>query len=324
MQQPHTKPASPLKVIVAFATVYIVWGSTYFFIQQALHGFPPLILGAFRFLIAGLLLLGWCAIRGEKIFIASNLRHAAVGGLLVLFIGNGAVIWVEQTIPSAMTAIMVSSSPLWFVILDKPQWSVNFSNRSTIIGIFLGFAGVILLFGERLSHAFSSEGAHAEVAGLVLLMIGVIAWDAGSLYIKYRASGEAATVSTAWQMLFAGIAFIPGVLARNEWKDFQWQQVPASAWWSAWYLVIVGSVIAFSAYIWLLQVRPAAQVSTYAYVNPVVAVALGVLLAGENVTVLQLTGLAIILFSVLLINIAAYRKKTRRRKGLAMTAENSS
>jgi drug/metabolite transporter (DMT)-like permease len=304
------KPAaSPVMVILAFATVYIVWGSTYYFIQQALKGFPPFILGAVRFIIAGLIMLVWCIVKGEKVWDIKLIPHAAIGGFLMLFIGNGIVIWVEQTLPSAMAAIMVSSSPLWFVILDSPKWKVNFKNTNTIIGLILGFIGVILLFGERIMSSFSSIKGHQEIIGLTMLNFGVIAWAGGSLYVKYKTSGSPALVNTTWQILAAGIAFIPGVFILDEMKDFQFEKVSGMAWISLWYLVFMGSIAAFSAYVWLLQVRPATQVSTYAYVNPVVAVLLGVLLAGENITIIPVIGLAIILISVLLINFSAYRRK---------------
>jgi drug/metabolite transporter (DMT)-like permease len=144
------KSASPLLVIIAFATVYLVWGSTYFFIKMAVDGFPPFLLGAIRFFMAGALLLTWCAIKGERIFVKRNMIHAAVSGLLLLVIGNGIVIWVEQTLPSAMVAIMVTAPPIWFVLLDKPNWGTNFKSKSTIIGLVIGFGGVILLFSEQI------------------------------------------------------------------------------------------------------------------------------------------------------------------------------
>jgi drug/metabolite transporter (DMT)-like permease len=314
MQQQHSRSPGTLMVVLAFATVYLVWGSTYFFIKEALQGFPPFLLGAIRFIIAGLLLLGWSILKGEKVFDTKLMRHAAVGGILMLFIGNGMVIWVEQKLPSAMAAIMVSSAPLWFVLLDKPKWQTNFKSVNTIIGLVLGFAGVILLFGERIINSFTSITGHDEIVGLALLNIGVIAWAGGSLYTKYYASGGSAIVNTAWQILFAGLSFIPGVFLLGELKDFHWQHVPQSAWLSLIYLVIMGSIAGFTAYVWLLQVRPATQVSTYAYVNPVVAVLLGTLFAHEKITLLPLTGLTIILISVLLINISAYRKKNNSDK----------
>ena len=302
--------ASLVMVVIAFVTVYIVWGSTYFFIQQALSGFPPFLLGAVRFIIAGLLMLAYCIMKGEKVFDSKLIPHAAVGGFFMLFIGNGIVIWVEQTLPSAVTAIMVSSSPLWFVVLDKPKWSSKFSNAAIIAGIALGFVGVILLFGERIMHSFSPLGGKTEIIGLALLSVGVIGWAGGSLYVKYKIKTNNALVSTTWQILAGGLAFVPGIFLLDEYRQFDWHAVPVKAWLSLIYLVLMGSIAAFSAYVWLLQVRSATQVSTYAYVNPVVAVLLGVFVGGENISLVPVIGLAIILGSVLLINMGGKKVKS--------------
>ena len=296
-------------VILAFATVYIVWGSTYFFIQKAVHGFPPFILGAIRFIIAGGLMLGWAAMQGEKLFDKTTLKQAAISGVLMLFLGNGAVIWVEQYMPSAMVAILISSSPIWFVVLDKPKWRENFTSRSILTGLVIGFAGVVLLFGEKINAALADTSTQLELGGMGLIVIGTIAWAGGSLYSKYHPSGGSATVSTAWQMLFAGMAFMPGAFLRNEFNLVDWNNIPTDAWLSLLYLVFFGSIAGFSAYVWLLQVRPATQVSTYAYVNPVVAVLLGVFFANETITWLQVSGLVIILASVLIINMAKQKKE---------------
>ena len=294
---------------MAFATVYLVWGSTYFFIQKAVQDFPPLLMGALRFFASGLLLLGWSFARRERVFNKKEIGHAIVGGFLMLFIGNGAVIWVEQYMPSAMVAILVSSSPLWFVLLDKPKWKENLTSRSTIIGLVIGFAGVVLLFGEKLAGAFSGNGNSLHIGGMLLLIIGSMAWAGGSLYAKYNSNGGSATVNTSWQMLAAGIAFLPGSFIRGEVQGFNWASVSTEAWLSMGYLILFGSIIGYSAYVWLLRVCTATQVSTYAYVNPVVAVLLGVLFANENITWIQITGLAIILVSVLIINMAKARKE---------------
>ncbi len=303
------KPPSTLMVMVAFATVYTVWGSTYFFIQMAMHGFPPLLLGALRFLMSGLLMLGWGLIRGEDLFVLKNIKHAAISGILLLFVGTGAVIWVEQYLASGVVAIMVSSSPIWFVVLDKPNWQKNFSSRATIAGLLIGFAGVILLFSEKLVTAFSTVGSRNEVSGMVILVIGSMCWAGGSLYSKYKANDGSAAVNSAWQMLAAGVAFIPGSLLLGEPQHLQWQYIPTDAWLSLFYLVFFGSIAGFSAYVWLLKVRPATQVSTHAYVNPVVAVILGVLFAGEVISLVQVIGLIIILASVLMINLVKYRRE---------------
>ncbi len=310
-KQPH---ASALLVIVAFATVYIVWGSTYFFIQKAVHYIPPFLMGAMRFLTAGILLLGWCSYRGEKIFEKRHIQSAVVSGLLLLFIGNGAVIWVEQFLPSGMVAIMVSSAPVWFVLLDRPKWSQNLRNISTITGLIIGFGGIVLLFSDQIGDSFQTGGDHKKLAGLGLLILGSVAWSAGSLYSKYHSVEGSAILNTAWQMLIAGLAFMPCSILSGELSDILWKSVPSEAWFSLIYLILMGSIAAFSAYIWLLQVRPATQVSTYAYVNPVIAVLLGILFAHETVSWNQTGGLVIILGSVLLINLARYRKKITNSK----------
>lgn len=297
-------------VILAFAIVYVVWGSTYFFIQKALAGFPPFILGAFRFLAAGLLLISWCTIKGEKIFDRNSIKHAAIGGVLMLGVGNGLVIWVEQFTPSGLVAILVSSAAMWFVILDKPKWKENLKSTSTVAGLVIGFIGVILLFAEQMMQTMNSTENGTQILGIILLLLAPIGWAAGSLYSKYNSDNKVSvSVSTSWQMLAAGLAFIPGILITSEFKHFDWHNVSADAWLSVGYLIIFGSILAFSAYVWLLTVRPATQVSTYAYVNPVVAVLLSILFTSERVTFIQIIGLFVILGSVLLINLAKYRKK---------------
>jgi len=303
------KTASPLLVYLAFAIVYVVWGSTYFFIQKALAGFPPFILGTFRFFVAGILLMSWCKFKGERIFDWKNIKYAVVSGILMLGIANGTVIWVEQFIPSGLVAIMVASAAIWFVILDKPKWKENLSSRSTIAGLIIGFIGVILLFSEQVIQAANIQQSNNQIIGMGLLVLGPVAWAGGSLYSKYHTAADSSvSVNTAWQMLAAAIAFIPGSILSSEYNHFHWNDVSPDAWFSIAYLIIFGSIAAFSAYVWLLKVRPATQVSTYAYVNPVVAILLSVCFTNERVSLVQIIGLFVILGSVLLINLVKYRK----------------
>jgi len=311
MEVQQNKTPSTLLVVLAFATVYVVWGSTYFFIQKALTGFPPFILGTFRFITAGLLMMAWCILKGEKVFKVTNIKPAIITGLLLLFVGNGVVIWVEQFLPSAMVAIMVSSSPLWFVLLDQPKWKENLHSKSTILGLIIGFAGVVLLFSERIMSSFSSLNSSRDLFAMGLVLLGSMAWAGGSLYSKYNSGQNTAIVNSTWQMIAAGIAFFPGSIISGEFDNFHIQQIPADAWFAVIYLIIFGSIVGFSAYVWLLKVQPATKVSTYAYVNPVVAVILGVFFAGESISNMQIAGLVIILGSVLLINLHQYRKTSK-------------
>jgi drug/metabolite transporter (DMT)-like permease len=252
----------------------------------------------------------WCLIKGENLFAVQGIKRAIISGILLLFFGNGIIIWVEQSMPSAMVAITVSSAPLWFVLLDKPKWTENFGSKSIIAGMLIGLTGVILLFSEQISKIFSMpESTPVKMSSMILLLLGAIAWAGGSLYTKYKPAKGSIIVISTWQMMAAGITFIPGIFIRNEFDGFQWQNVPSESWMSLIYLVIMGSIAGFSAYVWLLQVRTAMQVSTYAYVNPVVAVLLAVFFANEKITGIQIAGLIIILGSVLLINMARYRRE---------------
>ncbi|MGY4536120.1 drug/metabolite transporter (DMT)-like permease [Mucilaginibacter sp. UYNi724] len=317
------KAPSTLLIVLAFATVYIVWGSTYFFIQMAIHGMPAMIMGAMRYIIAGLLVLGWCALKGDKIWVKRDIINSAITGLILLGVGNGIVIWVEQALPSAMVAIMVSANPIWFVILDKRNWRENLTSTATVVGLIIGFAGVILLFGEQVANALGGPQDSAKVWGVALLVIGPIGWSAGSLYSKYNSSSSPARVNTGWQMLIAGIAFLPAAALHHEFTGFDITSVPLQAWLAVAYLIVFGSIAAFTAYVWLLQVRPATQVSTHSYVNPVIAVLLGVLFAQEHISWLQISGLVIILMSVLLINLAKYRKNANDKKEAGAKPENA-
>jgi drug/metabolite transporter (DMT)-like permease len=255
--------------------------------------------------------MGWCLFKGEKIGKWKQIKPALITGLLLLLVGNGGVILAEKWLPSSLVAVLISSSPFWFVVLDVPRWRENLTNRSVILGLIFGFIGVTLMFGEKIVAAISSTGYTNEILGLFILLIATISWAGGSIYSKHNSTGSS-TVNTAWQMSVAGVAFLLISFFSNEWGGFIWGTVTPASWFALFYLTLLGSVAAYSAYVWLLRVRPAAQVSTYAYVNPVIAVVLGVFFAGESMSLLQVTGLVIILGSVLLINLAKYR--TGRRK----------
>jgi drug/metabolite transporter (DMT)-like permease len=322
MTPAHNKSASTLMVVIAFATVYLVWGSTYFFIRMAIQGIPPLLMGAMRFFTAGVLMLSYCIIKGEKIFIRKSLITSAIVGILLLGGGNGAVIWVEQTLPSAMVAILVSAAPIWFVLLDKQNWGANFSSKSTVTGLIVGFVGVILLFGEQLDGMLAGGIGSTKMILMVLLILGSISWSWGSIYAKHHPSEGSAAVNVAWQMIIAGVLFLPASLMNNEFKNLNFSQIHVQSWLALLYLIVFGSIAAFSAYVWLLQVRPATQVSTYAYVNPVIAVVLGVVFAGEHISAIQITGLLVILVSVLLINLNKYRKTQTEEKSIPQRAKD--
>lgn len=308
MQSASSKHAPLVTVIIAFAIVYIVWGSTYFFIQASERDFPPFILGAVRFTAAGIMLLGWCAFKRYKLFIRTQLKTSFIVGNILLFIGNGSIIWAETTLPSSFVAVLVSAAPLWFVLFDTRNHKANFSNKHIIIGIITGFAGVIALFSEKIFSEHSAVGSTLPIIPLLVIIAGSISWCIGSLYSKYNASGNT-MVGAAWQMIFAGITFIIASFISGEFNHFHFHEVHLRAWLSVIYLITLGSLAGYSAYIWLLEVRPATQVSTNSYVNPVVAVLLGVFFGGEVINGLQIGALAVILLSVFIINFDKYKPK---------------
>jgi drug/metabolite transporter (DMT)-like permease len=193
-------------------------------------------------------------------------------------------------------------------LLDKPNWGTNFKSKSTIAGLVIGFIGVILLFRDQIEDVFSPSAGSSKLPGMILLLFGTLGWASGSLYSKHYNTSGSGAVNTAWQMIAAGLFFLPSSFLTNEAQTVQWHAIPAQSWYALAYLIVFGSIAAFSAYVWLLQVRPATQVGTYAYVNPVIAVLLGVIFAGEHVTLIQVLGLVVILSSVLLINLSKYRK----------------
>jgi len=305
---------SAMKVAAAFGTVYLVWGSTYFFIRLSVEHIPPMLVGAFRYVLAGLIMLVWCLFTKERIFSWRVIRPAMVSGLLLLLGGNGLLIWAEQYVPSSLAAILLSSGPIWFVVLDRGKWRENFRSKATISGLIVGSIGVLLLLGERLiGEAGETAGKGGGMAALAVLVLACVSWAAGSLYSKYKTVGNSNVVNAGWQMTAAGVGFVVCSAVAGEWGHFRPREVPMLSWISIIYLVIMGSLVAYTAYTWLLQVRPATQVSTHAYVNPVVAVLLGVAFAGERLSFVQLVGLIVILFSVLLINLAKYRAGVRSR-----------
>lgn len=310
-------------IIMAYFVVYVVWGSTFFFIDKALNGFTPFILGSFRFLAASIILLTYCKMKGYKLWNKKIVKQSAFIGFLLLFVDMAGIIWVEQFIASGIVAIMSAAAAIWFVLLDKPKWKENFSSVSTMLGVVLGFTGVIMLFAEQISVSEDATQRSTNLIGMVILIIGSIAWTLGSLYSKYIVDADKEKqknipdapkeedlhimVKTSWQMITAGVLFNTVALFNGEYANFDMGTVAVQDWLSLVYLITFGSILAFSSYVWLLQMRPATEVSTYAYVNPIVAVMLSYFFSDDVVTSLQIGGLIIILLSVLLMNWNLYK-----------------
>lgn len=197
-----------LSVIIAYFLIYVVWGSTYYFIGMALQGFPTFLLGAFRFSIAGLILLVVCTLRGEKTFRPGLVRRSAVSGIVLLFIDMAVIMLAQRYVSSSLVAIVASSTAIWIMLFDVRMWKQNFQSATTVGGILLGFIGVGLLYVGELETEMGC-GSHHEY-GILILIGGCMSWALGTLYAKYRSSGEEAVnafAGSAWQMLFASLMF---------------------------------------------------------------------------------------------------------------------
>lgn len=332
------KNPSTGNIVFAYLVVYIVWGSTFFFIEKALHSFSPFVLGSIRFIIAGTLLMGYCGLKGYRIFNRADIKQAAFVGFLLLFVDMAAIIWAEQYISSGIVAILSAATAIWFIIFDKPKWKENFSSLPIVFGLLIGFGGVIMLFAEQIFTQSDQAEKSQNLIAMAVLICGTIAWTIGSLVSKYNQRNKSSVkkkqpslnvmVKTAWQMVTAGCAFTIVALLNGEYALFNARNVSMESWGYIAYLALMGSILAFSSYIWLLQVRPATEVSTYAYVNPIVALILVHFFTNHDVTSLQVAGLVVVLFSVLLMNWNLYkdnrtlralkhRKKLKRLKHMA-------
>lgn len=296
------KQPSKALVIAAFAAIYIIWGSTYIAIIIAIKDIPPLLMAGIRFLTAGLVLYTYSRFRGESTPDAGSISKISLSGVLMLFCGTGAVAWVEQYITSGLAAIIVATVPLWFVLFDKREWKFNFSNRGIMAGLAIGFIGVLVLFADKKSIDFS--GDRMKIFSLFILVAGTISWSIGSLYSKYKPVAASTGMKAAIQMTAAGIMSLIVGLITGEHHHVDWNNISTHSWLALLYLITMGSLVGYMAYVWLLSVKPPAIVGTYAYVNPVVAVFLGWLIINESVNPKQLIALGVILCGVILVSFA--------------------
>ena len=293
-------------VFFAFALVYFFWGSTYLAIDIAVERIPPALMCAVRFFIAGAVMLAFCAVRGRKVaYTPHRLAQMAVVGTLLLMGGNLTLSYAETNIPSGLAALIVASTPMWFLVLD--QWllgSHHIAPRGKI-GLALGLAGLCVLLWPQLT-ATSSFG-HKQLWASLSLQFGCFSWALGSVLSKRWKSAEVDQFSgTAWQMIFAGFANFLWAWPNRDLTRVIWTPRGLAA---TGYLIVCGSWIGYTAYIWLLAHVPTSKVSTYAYINPVVAVFLGWLVLHERVDGYILAGSAIVVASVVLVTSAKVETK---------------
>jgi len=295
-------PAAPARSAVwaGMLVLYLVWGSTYLGIAIAVKTFPPFVMAAIRFLLAGSILFGWSLLRARGSFEWPSRREwrdsAIVGGLL-LGGGMGLVAWGEQTIPSGIAALMIATMPVWVAVLGGIFLGERLP-RLAVAGIVVGFVGVAILVGPS---ALGGSGA-LDPAGLAAIVLSPMAWATGSLFASHRARLPGKPlVSTGAQMLTGGLVLIVMGGIAGEWQTFDPAAVSMDSFLAFVYLTVVGSLLAYTTYSWLLGVAPLPMVSTYAYVNPVIAVILGALLLQEPIDGRTILAGAVIVAAVALI-----------------------
>ena len=289
-----------LLLIAAFAAIYIFWGSTYLAIKYAIETLPPFLMAGSRFVFAGSILYIWG--RLSKDYEKPNFKHwrtSFIIGTLLLLGGNGGVVLAQHYISSSLAALLVATEPFWIVLLSwlwlkgsRPNWKVT-------LGLLIGFVGVYLLIGGQGGN--SAESGNGQILGALLVIGAACSWALGSMYGLRATTPKSSLLTSGMQMLCGGfVLFIVGTV-KGEWTSFSIADVSANSWFALVYLIIFGSLIGFTAYSWLLKNAQPAMVATYAYVNPIIAVFLGWLIAGESFTTQMLIGAGIIVGSVALI-----------------------
>ena len=285
-----------LKLVLAFAAVYLIWGSTYLAIRLAIETLPPFLMAGVRFLIAGVLLYAWARWRGAPRPARTHwLAAATVGGLMLLG-GNGGVVWAEQRVPSGLTAVLIATVPLWIALLEWVQGGVRPGGR-VAGGLMMGLAGIALLVGP--GELAGAEGI--DLVGAAVLLVASLSWAIGSLYSRRARLPSSPLLATAMEMLAGGLLLLLAALVTGQVSDLNPSQISLQSVLALVYLIVFGSLVAFTAYVWLLRVTLPSHAATYAYVNPVVAVFLGWAVGGEPLTARTLLAAAIIVGAVVII-----------------------
>jgi len=290
-----------LILVAAFAAIYIFWGSTYLAIKYAIETLPPFLMAGSRFFIAGSILFVWAWL--SKDYETPKWEHwrtSIIVGTLLLLGGNGCVVFAEHYIPSSLAALLVATEPFWIVILSWLWLKGGRPNRKVVLGLLIGFAGVWMLVSGRAAGTFEATGWSQWIA-IVAVLFGGLSWAAGSIYGLRGSVPKSSILTSGMQMLSGSVSLLLVGTIRGEWSTFDPSAVSSNSLFGLGYLIVFGSLVSFTAYSWLLKNARPSMVATYAYVNPVIAVILGWLIAGEAMTAQMLFGAGIVVGSVVLI-----------------------
>jgi len=300
-----------IKIIVAFAAIYIIWGTTYLGIRVAIETIPPFLMAGTRFIIAGVIAFVFLRARGAPMPKRIHWRSAAIIGAFLIVGGNGLVTWSEQDVPSGIAALAVATMPIWMVLIGWLFFKTNSINKRIILGLILGFIGIGLLLGP--GQLFGTPTF--KLTSLLVLMMAPILWSFGSHYSRGAKLPDNIFMSTAMEMLIGGLLLIAAAFLTGEHNRLDIAEVSTRSVLAMLYLTVFGSIVALTAYVWLLKKAQPTRVVTYTYVNPIIAVFLGWLVFSEPVTGLTLAAVVVIVAAVILITTTQTRQpetKTER------------
>lgn len=302
---PHPAPTRA-RLFAAFAIVYLAWGATFLAVRFGIESFPPLVLAGLRHFTAGLILYPLARLRSRQKPTPANWRAAAMVGVLLLLFGNGTVCWSEQLLPSGITALIVGTVSLWMVLIEWVRPGGTRPTPRIFVGLILGFIGLGFLVGP----AHIGGSGRVSPLGTTVLVLGSLCWAAGSVFSRHIQLPRSPLLGAGMQSLVGGALLLLVSIFSGEAASFDMHRVSSRSMAALAYLIIFGSLIGFSAYTFLLRVAPPGRVGTYAYVNPVVAMFLGWLFAGESLTLRTVLAGAIILTAVILVITASQRDAT--------------
>lgn len=289
--------ATRTKILLAFAAVYIIWGSTYFAILLAIETLPPALMVGARFFVAGGIMYVWLRTHGAEAPKAIHWRSAAIIGILMPVFGTGVVVWAEKRVPSGTASLLVAIEPVWIVLLLWLRPGGGRPKGAVIGGVLLGFAGLFLLVNP------AGDTGHGDLFAEGVLLLAALSWAIGSLYSRNAPQPKEQFLGTAMEMLVASVVLIALGLATGEAGHFSLAATSLKSWMALLYLITFGSIIAYTAYVWLLRAVNPTLVSTYAFVNPVVAVFLGWAFASEPLNGRMIAATAIIVGAVAMITL---------------------
>jgi len=292
------------KTLLAFAIIYFVWGSTYLAIRVGVREVPPFLLAAMRFLVAGLVLYGWTIARGERSPSRREWKSASLLAILIFVIDYGLVFWAEQRVPSGIAAVVMATIPAFIALAEIIVLRTQKLTIRLALALLIGIGGVAVL----ISRSLNLGGMPIDRRGALALIIGSISWSVATVISRKLRLPPSKVMSSGAQMLAGGVFLTLTAAALGEFRDFHPSAISRGAWLSLLYLIVAGSIIGFTAYVWLIHHESPTKVGTYAYVNPVVAVLVGYLLGGEALGLRTILGTVFILISVVVITTTKVNK----------------